>query len=264
VGRLSTTPSAETMSSSEILKRLKDDAKAVDSSVRAATISRLETACDEILSGRAYALARKHSFSTTHFRPPHTRVNSAGIEAYVKLRDLAANFDSEWKGPVSGTIQHDKLMKAYLSARTAESSGGIKPARPGTRKDQVDKIVSALPDILDKTLVREELEDGRRALKTLNLALEALRKIAGVDVNDLAALSGRKSPSVKVMANATPEQKQLIRNLVVRLTNEDFLEEADLTYVGGSVRMKLPPGNRIILLEELALLAALADVDLSR
>jgi hypothetical protein len=231
------------------------------SNIRLGTIARLEIACDDILSGKAYQLADAQGYAQNDF--PHTRpqLTYSLIGKYVKMRQRAALPDrAEWTGPAAAVVSRDKDLKAYVDARRVEAFA----ARPRKARSNtaiaLEEIIAKLP-IEDRYIVRGEIEKGRSWKQELDLAHEFSKRMQPVRIEDLNPLpraeQGRASSEL-----LDSDETELLRRLLVRLKNVQYLEPFGLGYSDGLLKMNFSPGRILIEGDEMAVIARLAGMPL--
>lgn len=246
-------------SAKELMLRLKAEAERAKDLRRVGTLERLQEACDDILSGKAYAIAKSAKEDSGYFNPNFAKLNSKTIDRYVRLRDKLEKGKSPWKGPVATTIRGDRDLSAYVKLRAAQR--GL-PYRRSPRPLQaaVDQIIDGIADIQDQALLRETVIRGRQWKSQLDLLLKTLRQIPAIDIDAVAA--GRADRAVAPGSSSSAalglEGARVLRELVIRLKDNDFLEDFELIYRSGGVRMDGGTGLELIAADELRLLEQLA------
>lgn len=253
---------SETVTADSLMDRLQSEAKRASDLRRAGTLTRLVDACDEILSGQAYKRAKLARQDPTVFNPNFVKLNSRVIEMYVRFRARLDKGETEWTGPVATTIRGDKDLMTYLKLRDAESKRPGRPTRPTTQSRRADEIIDRIDSIHDQALLREILAKAREAKRQLDIMVAALRKHPEINVDGLR--EGRYS-SVKIdgpqaQSSVSAGDTKLFQKLVARLQNNDELEEFDLVYRSGRVKMSMGSGLDLIYPEEMRLLERLAGI----
>lgn len=248
----------ETTASTDIMTRLKGEAKINGSDRRLATLMRLEQACDDILSGRALELAREHGWDKAYFLP-HRRLVARSVDEYIRMRRYIAP-KSSWTGPTKDTIAHDEHLASYLTARDTEREVARRPSRRGTKARAVDDIVAEKLDFNEQATVRAALESGRLAKRQFDTLAAFFHKLAGIDLRRLDAFSF-EDVARSIRGQIGGDDRQALGKLVERLQDQVFLMEMNLVLERGKVRMY--DGLRSVLVErdELVVLARLAGLD---
>ena len=254
---------SETVTADSLMGRLQAEAKRASDVRRLGTLARLVEACDEILSGDAYKRAKSAGQDPEVFNPNFVKLNSRVIETYVRFRARLDKGKTEWIGPVATTIRGEKDLMTYLKLRDAESKRPGKPKRPTPQSRRADEIVDRIDNIHDQALLREILAKAREAKRQLNIMVDALRKHPEIDVDALR--EGRHSPrkieGPRAQSAIGTDDTKLIQKLVARLRDNDELEEFDLVYRSGRVKMDIGAGLDLIYPEEMRLLERLAGLD---
>ncbi len=245
-----------------LMSRLQTEAERASDIRRAGTLTRLAEACDEITSGIAYKRAKSAKQDPEFFNPNFVKLNSRIIEAYVRFRARLDKGETEWTGPVASTIRGDKDLMTYVNLRDAERTYPVKSKRPTPQSRRVDEIIDRIGNIQEQAFLREVLAKAREAKRQLNIMVETLRKHPEIDVDALR--EGRHSPrkidGPQPQSVISADDTKTIRKLVVRLRDNNELEEFDLIYRSGRVKMGLGAGLDLILPEEMKLLERLAGL----
>jgi hypothetical protein len=252
---------SETATAESLMARLQAEAKRAFDERRVGTLSRLAEACDEILLGNAYKRAKSAKQDPEIFNPNFVKLNSRVIEMYVRFR---ARLDAkEWTGPVATTIRGDKDLMTYVKLRDAESNRPGKPKRHTPQSRRANEIIDRIESIHDQALLREVLAKAREAKRQLDIMVAALRKHPEVDVDALreGQYTPRKINSPQAQSAIGADDTKLIRRLVTRLHDQDLLEDFDLVYRGGRVKMAMGMGLDLVPPEEMRLLERLAGLD---
>ncbi len=241
--------------------RMEAGAKGRYASVRLGTIGRLERACNDILSGKAYQMAESQGYARNDFPNARPKLTYSLIDRYVKLRQRSASPDcAEWTGPTAAVISRDKDLKAYVDARRVEAfATQNRRARSNTART-LEEIIAKLP-IDDRYIIRAEIEKGRSWKNELDLAREFSKRMQPVRLDDLNPLPnvGQRASSSEMFGS---DEAELLRRLLVRLKNVQYLEPFGLNYSNGSLKMSFSPGRILIAGDELAVIAGLAGVPL--
>lgn len=233
------------------------------SAVPLGTLARLVEACDEILSGRAGALAEPEQIETEHLLPGRTPLNSVTIGSYVRLRarlDRKVNRDSEWTGPADATVRRSETLRPVVQAlRDAELVVRRKPV--GSRSRRIEEIIGAIEPIEARQEMRFELERGRRAEKQLQILQKGLAN-RGVDLSSLLTgaeptASGSVNP---VSGNRTnDEEAQMLAQFRVLLLDNDQLRQFELINDGSRIKLNRSPSTALFSKKLLDALLALLD-----
>lgn len=245
-----------------LMSRLQAEAERASDIRRAGTLTRLAEACDEITSGIAYKRAKSAKQDPEFFNPNFVKLNSRIIEAYVRFRARLDKGETEWTGPVASTIRGDKDLMTYVNLRDAERTYPVKSKRPTPQSRRVDEIIDRIGNIQEQAFLREVLAKAREAKRQLNIMVETLRKHPEIDVDALR--EGRHSPRMidgpQPQSVISADDTKAIRKLVARLRDNNELEEFDLIYRSGRVKMGMGAGLDLILPEEMKLLERLAGL----
>jgi len=254
---------SETVTADSLMSRLQAEAKRASDLRRVGTLARLVEACDEILAGDAYKRAKSARQDPEFFNPNFVKLNSRVIEAYVRFRARLEKGETEWTGPVASTIRGEKDLMTYLKLRDAESKRPGKPKRPTPQSRRADEIIDRIDNIHDQALLREILAKAREAKRQLDIMVDALRKHPEINVDALreGQYTPRKVDGPQAQSAIGADDTKLIRKIVTRLQDSDQLEEFDLIYRSGRVKMSLGAGLDLIYPEEMRLLERLAGLD---
>lgn len=256
------TTEPEAATADNLIGRLQADAKRASDLRRVGTLTRLVEACDEILSGGAYKRAKSARQDPEIFNPNFVKLNSRVIEQYVRFRSRLDGSGSEWTGPVATTIRGDRDLMTYLKLRDAESKRPGKPKRPTPLSRRADEIIDRIDSIHDQALLREVLAKAREAKRQLDVMVAALRKHPEIDVDALreGRYTPRKLYGPQAQSTVTEDDTKLIRKLVTRLRDNAELEEFDLVYRSGRVKMSQGSGLDLVYPEEMRLIERLAGL----
>ena len=250
--------------SANILKRLRDTALSLAKpDVRIATIDRLVDACDAVESGAAADL-----LEATHGKMGAGRGNRAitptTIERYVKARRLK---DPEWTGPVRVTVQKDHDLRAYVEAREEERIKPQLPKKPTNRFRQIEGVLSKVSPIEARMLLRHAIEKGREAQRTLDILTSGLRRIPGIDIEQLTQSDSRSeekarnrittSAPLSPSASLHADDRAVLKALIDRLQDSDALSRLGLEYENMRIRHKQTK-RALVKPDEVALLKKLA------
>lgn len=249
--------------SDSIILRLRTDAatRGRYSNVRMGTIDRLEIACDDILSGKAYELADTHGYVQNPFPNARPMLSYILVEKYVNMRQRLALPDrAQWTGPKAGVIGRDADLRAYVDARRVEAAGK-KPRRVrGNAARAVEEVLAKLP-IEERYLVRSAIEQGRAWKMELDVARQAVKLLQPVSIESLnptATHMGEASSTAFLSAGDT----ELLRDFLLRFKNPDYVDPFGLVYSGGNVKMAFPPSRVLIEKSEMEVIARLAGMPL--
>jgi len=253
---------SDALLSSQIMATLMLEAKDNGSDRRLGTLARLKEACDDILSGRALELARKKGWSTTYFHP-HRRLVALSVHEYRKLKQSLSP-GTEPPGPTKDTIAHDKGLSDYLQARDGERNGARPSARKGTRARRTDEILLENLDFNDQSVVRTELEEGRRARLRYNTLAAFFHKLSGVDLRDRENFSF-EDVAAEIRGQISSDDRQELSNLVVRLHDNRVLAGMGLQYEKDSARIMTDLGDLVLVTaSEMRVLVRLAGLNPDR
>jgi len=212
------------------------------------TMNRLKEICDEILSGAAIAVADEKKKDRTPFRSK--RINEKSIHAYNDLKG--------WIGPHPVTIRKHDGYNSYVEARVQEVPIK-KKARSSTNQRELDSIVDKLGSIEDRDVLRRHLEMGREAKAKLDIMLNTVTKLPGIDLDALKG-SGKLEFASAGVDEAT---RKVITKLLRRMTDNDgFLRNFDLIFRAGRLKMDYGTGQDLIFPEEIEALSRLAWFEL--
>ncbi|MGX9988829.1 hypothetical protein ACS4RR_006285 [Rhizobium sp. Z1P35] len=244
--------------STELMTRLRGEARLAQSARRLATLARLEQACDDVVSGRALELARKHGWDGSRFRA-HRRLVAASVDEYVRMMRYAEP-KGGWTGPTKDTIAHDQELASYVNCRDAERATSKKPPRKGTGARRADDIVTEKLDFTDQAIVRAALESGRLAKRQFDTLASFFHKLLGVDLRSHDAFSF-EDVARSIRAQISRDDREALASLVDRLHDDVRLMEMNLIIDKGKVRMY--DGLRSVLVErsEMAVLIRLAGLN---
>jgi hypothetical protein len=251
-----------TVTADSLMSRLQTEAERASDIRRAGTLTRLAEACDEITSGIAYKRAKSAKQDPEFFNPNFVKLNSRIIEAYVRFRARLDKGETEWTGPVASTIRGDKDLMTYVNLRDAERTYPVKSKRSTPQYRRVDEIIDRIGNIQEQAFLREVLAKAREAKRQLNIMVETLRKHPEIDVDALREghHSLRKIDGPRAQSALSTDDTRTIRKLVARLRDNNELEEFDLIYRSGRVKMGMGAGLDLILPEEMKLLERLAGL----
>ena len=241
--------------------RQEAESKGRYANVRLGTIARLEIACDDILSGKAYQLADAQGYAQNVFPRTRPQLTYSLIGRYVKMRQRSALPDrTEWTGPAAAVISRDKDLKSYVDARRTEAFAvRHRKVRSNTAK-AIEEIIAKLP-IEDRYLVRSEIEKGRAWKQELDLAHQFSKRMRPVWIDDLNPLP--KAEQAKASSELLgSDETELMRDLLVRLKNAQYLVPFALKYSDGVLRMNYSPSRPLIEKDEMAVIARLAGMPL--
>lgn len=252
---------SETATAESLMARLQAEAKRAFDERRVGTLSRLVEACDEILLGNAYKRAKSEKQDPEIFNPNFVKLNSRVIEMYVRFR--ARLGAKEWTGPVATTIRGDKDLMTYVKLRDSESNRPGRPKRHTPQSRRADEIIDRIESIHDQALLRDVLAKAREAKRQLDIMVAALRKHPEVNVDALreGQYTPRKIDGPQAQSAIGAEDTELIRRLMTRLRDNSVLEEFDLIYRSGRVKMDMGAGLDLIYPEEMRLLERLAGLE---
>jgi len=246
-----------------IIARLRNEAatRGRYSDVRMGTINRLEVACDDILSGRAFGLADAHGYVQNPFPNARPMLSYILVEKYVTMRQRLALPDrAQWTGPKAGVIGRDADLRAYVDARRLEAAGN-KPRRVrGNAARELEDIIAKLP-IEDRYFVRNAIEQGRAWKMELDVARQAVKLLQPVPIENLNASTTRveEASSTSFLAAGDTE---LLRDFLLRFKNADYLDPFGLAYSGGIVKMAFAPSRVLIEKNQMEVVARLAGMPL--
>lgn len=252
----------DTITAETVMDRLISEAKRIGDGRRLGTLSRLVEACDDILSGEAYRMAKGAKVDPEFFNPNFVRLNSNAVHQYVRLRARLEGGGTSWTGPVATTIRAEKDLMAYLKLR---EQGVNRPGRPRSRRrrsQKLEEIVDGLQSITEQAILRQALADGRRWKRELDIVLSTLRRLPEVDIDALREgkiLSG--FPPADGAATLSPEDSATLRKLLARLKDNDGLSEFGLVFRNGRLKMDSAPGTDLLLPEEFSLLRRLSGTE---
>lgn len=245
-----------------IILRLRTDAatRGRYSEVRIGTIDRLEVACNDILSGKAFELAEVHGYVQNHFPKVRPLLSYVLVEKYVNMRQRLALPDrAQWTGPKAGVIGRDADLKAYVDARRFEAAGN-KPSRVrGNAARALEDCIAKLP-FEERYLVRSAIEQGRAWKMELDVARQAAKLLQPVAIENLNPATTRVGASSTGFLAAG--DTELLRDFILRFKNADYLDPFGLVYSGGHVKMPFPPSRVLIEKSEMEVIARLAGMPL--
>lgn len=253
----------EPKQSEAIILRLRTDAatRGRYSVVRMGTIDRLEIACDDILSGKAFELAEKHGYVQNLFPSARPMLSFSLIEKYVDMRHRLPLPDrAQWTGPKAGVIGRDADLRAYVDTRKLEAVRNRPRKVRGSAERAVEDVIAKLP-IEDRYLVRHAIEQGRAWKMELDVARQAAKLLQPVPIevlNPAAERMGEASPTAFLSVGDT----DLLRDFLLRFRNADYLDPFGLVYSDGSVTMSFPPSRALIEKAEMEIIARLAGMPL--
>lgn len=212
-------------------------------------------ACDAILTGEALRLARERGMDAVRFYP-HRMLTPEAIEAYVRMMAVLQP-SKDWKGPIARTIRGDKNgLLAYVKLRDHSAVKELHRPRQGSRGREVEDVVNTIESLADQALVRKVLNEGRLAKLHLDTVKHIIRRMPGITFTQETELSAEFF--AKAFSGAIPvETVRNLETLYDRLTDNEALSEMGLVHRNGRVKMAFPPGNDLVLPEELATLATL-------
>lgn len=119
--------------------------------------------------------------------------------------------------------------------------------------------------------LRHELESGRMAQRRLDILTAGLRHIPGIDIDHILATENPKSANLKrflvVDSNSsgrtdslTAEERETLRRLVERLTDNEELRRDGLTFSNGRVKV-LATHRAVVKPLEMRLIQRLAGLE---
>jgi hypothetical protein len=255
---------SEEVTAQSLMARLASEARRSGDARRIGTLARLVEACDEILSGEAYKRAKTAKLDPELFNPNFVRLKSNIVHQYVLLRKKLEGGNSQWNGPVATTIRAEKELMAYLALREREAERPKRPRYKGPRTRRLDEIVDRIEGISDQAVVRQALADGRAWKRELDILLAALRQLLPhIDIDALregkALFTNPREPAV--VAGLAPQDEHVLRKLVARVQDAEFLSEFGLVNRNGRLKMDIAPGLDLIFPEELQLLVRLSGAE---
>lgn len=246
-----------------LMEQLKAEAERRGDPRRLATLSRLVQACNDLQSGAAYrqAKAARETFAEI-YDPRFLNLRSKLVSHYVDYRRRIEGSGSEWTGPHDVTIRRHPEWMTYLSLRRQESGPSRKKRRSEGSK-RLDDMIDRIPDVFERDQIRAAVERGRKWKNDLDIFVEACRKLPEIDID---LLREGKHPKRHVDAPDAssvmrPDDVRVIRELVMRLQDNGYLEDLELVYRSGRVKMSHGLGRDLIMPEEMQLLERLAGLD---
>jgi hypothetical protein len=257
--------SDRSLSADDLMGRLIKEGERAADSRRIATLSRLVEACDDLLSGQAYKLAKSAKRNPEFFNPNFFRLNSNAVHQYVRLRAHLDGSRTSWTGPVATTIRADRDLMAYLKMRESEVNRPATRKLRGSRSGKLEDVVNGLQSITDQAIVRQALADGRAWKRELDILLATLRLVPSIDVDALreGKTMSASEPAGTVSNAISSEESRTLKKLLIRLRDDDQLGEFGLRCRNGRVKMASGPGLDLVFPEEMALLARLAGEERS-
>jgi hypothetical protein len=223
-------------------------------SARIETLDHLKEMCDAILSGEAIKEAERANISSRPFLAK--RVVEKAIIAFNGMR--------KWKGPHPVTIRKADDLRSYVARRNEESLRG-KPSKPnGPSSRHVDIAIDTIPDMDNRDLVRRRIEEGRRDKAALDSLLHLVGESFGIDLDTLPGKILTKNSLKNLNGGLAEEDTERFRKLVLRLTDNDgYLNEFDLVFRAGRLKMSIAPSRDLIFPEEMSMLARLGRIKLA-
>jgi hypothetical protein len=218
----------------------------------------MKQACDDIISGKAAEIARKAGADPGLFPKSVPWINPTKVSQYIKLQRQIEG-EGKWPGPHETTLKGPEL-KAYLDARNAEVRGLGRLPPKTTRKRKVMEIISAIQPPTDRNTAMRAFEDGYAATRRYQLAQEAIKQIAGIDLD--AIIEGAKAPETSPKENLDPRQQRELAALLRRLTDRPTLAEFGLVYDGRRIKMDGGTGATLISKDAMETLLAIAGLTL--
>jgi len=246
-----------------IISRLRIDAASRGryAHVRMGTIDRLEIACDDILSGRAFGLADAHGYAHNPFPNTRPMLSYVLVDKYVTMRQRLALPDrAQWTGPKAAVIGRDADLRAYVDARRLEAAGTKSRKVRGNAARELEHVIAKLP-IEDRHLVRTAIEQGRAWKMELDVARQAVKRLQPVPIEDLNP-SGTRGEEASLTSFLAVGDTELLREFLLRFKNADYLDPFGLVYTGGNVKMSFAPARVLIEKAEMEVIARLAGMPL--
>jgi len=250
--------SEDRVTSGEIMKTLRQQARDNESETRLRTLARLEEACNDIVSGQALEFARKHGWDLSFFLP-HRRLVPNSVDQYRRMRKFA-DPKSDWTGPTKDTIAHDEGLKGYVSARDAERDQARRPPRRATKAGSVDEIIAAKLDFNELQLVRTALERGRQAKLKFDTLAAFFHRLSAVDLRQYDTFS-YEDVARSIRGQISGDDREVLSQLADRLQDNELLVGMGLVFRNGRVKMDFSPGTDLVKPAELRVLVRLAGLD---
>jgi hypothetical protein len=137
------------------------------------------------------------------------------------------------------------------------------PEAARVRPQQEEAAIGRVEEARRHDQIRAAVERGRKWKNDLDIFVEACRKLPEIDID---LLREGKHPKRHVDAPDAssamrPDDVRVIRELVMRLQDNGYLEDLELVYRSGRVKMSHGLGRDLIMPEEMQLLERLAGLD---
>lgn len=146
----------------------------------------------------------------------------------------------------------------YLVLREQEIKRPGRPKHKGPRARRLEEIVDGIEGTADQAVIRLALADGRAWKRDLDTLLKALRLLPAIDVDLLLMGKSTKSAARAASEGLAPQDKYLLRKVVARLQDNDFVSDFGLVHRNGRLKMDKAPGLDLIFPEEMLLLVRLS------
>lgn len=220
---------------------------------RVETLDRLKEMCTAILSGEAIKEAERAKISSRPFLA--RRVVEKAILAFTKMRN--------WTGPHPVTIRKAEDLRSYVARRNEESSLGKPKKLNGSPSRRVDIAIDTISDMDNRDLVRRRIEEGRRDKANLDTLINTIGESFGIDLDSLPGKILTKESLKNLSGGPNEEDVARIRKLMLRLTDNDgYLQDFDLAFRSGRLKMSISPGRDLIFPDEMSMLARLGRIKL--
>ncbi len=212
------------------------------------TLLRLREACEAIQEG----------IGTSQFKEPKSRQQVT--QRKVTPENVHQFCTSKgYNGPHWATIRKDKKLLEYLRLRNDEYSSGAKYKRKTTgHQREINEALNriSIPD--DRSLLWEEIELGRKAKSQLDTFSYVWSRLPFSDIDAMPGKNITVENLVNSFSGIDQKSRDILRAMLARLSDNQFLSTFGLEHAGGRLRLDIPPGTFFIHKEEFALLFRLA------
>jgi len=211
------------------------------------TLARLKDACDAIQKG----------VGTPQFKDPKHRRHFAERRVTPENVYLFCTLVGH-TGPHWATIRKDENLLRYLRLRNDENSAGTKKTRkPTDHQRDINEALNRITVQDDRSLLWEEIERGRKAKSQLDTFSYVWSRLPFSDIDAMPGKNITIENLVTSFSGIDQKSRDILRDLVARLSDNKFLSTFGLEQVGGRLRLDIPPGTIFIHKVELALLLRL-------
>lgn len=227
--------------SEKVLKRIRERASmSPRPKQRLSTIDRVVEACNAIETGDAAKLI-KSVFGKDYNLRNNPKISPSNIAHYVDARKKRGGAD--WTGPKRPTIQSDPDLKTYVDAREAEREKPVGKVGKTSLREEIASIVDRIPDLADRSLLREYLASLSQAKRESDALTKLLKEIAPLEyeklrAGDLSRSEVKKVKSISVGGSLSETDVACLGRLSIRLRDSEALAKVGLEISKERVRHK--------------------------